>query len=277
MTVHANVVFKNEAILLKHLVEVWKHYPIDEWVFYDDRSTDESVEIVKTLPGIVTVINDHLDGPFHETYCRDRMLEYSRANGAEFVVALDADEFISTNALKEWDIFLEVHKQIDVEPFWYNLVNDVNHIRYDPMYVNNYKSFVMYVPETRSFKEYPQLNIHCTRNAPSNLPKVRTKKYGLMHLQSLNLKYYALKQLWYKHWEYTDLGLSVPQLNAKYDPVVNGLDLKPRPTPSEKVEGIDISADIFEELLEVKQYKKYILDHLVPELVTFGKEYLYED
>ena len=68
MSVHANVVFKNEAILLKHLVEVWKHYPIDEWVFYDDRSTDESVEIVKTLPGIVTVINDHLDGPFHETY-----------------------------------------------------------------------------------------------------------------------------------------------------------------------------------------------------------------
>ena len=67
--VQANVVFNNEAVILKHLIPIWNTYEIDEWVFYDDRSTDESVEVVNQLDTKVTILNDNLEGPFNETYC----------------------------------------------------------------------------------------------------------------------------------------------------------------------------------------------------------------
>lgn len=275
--VHANVVFSNECVLLKHMVPIWNTYPVDEWVFYDDNSTDNSVQILSQLNSKVTIINDNITGPFNETYSRNRLLEYSRDNGAEFVIALDADEFISTNALEEFDTFLNLHKEVDLEPYWYNFVEDVHHIRQDPMYVNNYKSFVMHVPNTRSFKEFREVNIHCARTAPSNLKKVQTKKYGLMHLQALNRKFYALKQLWYKHWEYHDFNIHPRILNMKYDPVVNMLNFNKTKIPNELIKNIEIDANIFDELLEIKGYKKYVLENLVPELITFGQEYLIRD
>jgi len=43
------------------------------------------------------------------------------------------------------------------------------------------------------------------------------------------------------------------------------------------IKGISINANIFDELLLMKDYKGYILKNLVPELITFGKEYLYEN
>jgi|TARA_Y100001937_G_scaffold35222_1_gene50535 glycosyltransferase involved in cell wall biosynthesis len=276
--IQANVVFNNEAVILKHLVPIWNTYEIDEWVFYNDRSTDDSVDLLNQLDAKVTILNDNLEGPFNETYCRDRMLEYSRDSGAEFVIAIDADEFLSVNFAEQLRPSLEeIFTKYEVASYWYNFVNDINHIRQDPMYVENYKSFIMHVPSTGSFKQYQQMNIHCARTAPSKLPKVMSKEIGLMHLQAMNLEFYALKQLWYKHWEHKDLNQQAYHLNNKYDPVVNNLNLNPTKIDDELIKGISINANIFDELLLMKDYKGYILKNLVPELITFGKEYLYEN
>ena len=273
---HANVVFSNESVLLKNLVPIWNTYPVDEWVFYNDRSTDDSVDIVNQLDAKVTVINDNLDGPFDETYSRDRMLEYSRGENAKFVFALDADEFISSNMLEgdNLNYILKQYETHDIYPYWYNFVDDVNHIRQDPLYVNNYKGFIIHVPTAGSFKQYNHVNIHCARTPPNNLPKAGTKDWGLMHLQAMNVKFYAIKQLWYKHWEYKDLGGEVDQLNQKYDPVVNNLQFNKTKIDESLVAGVDIKADIFDELLEIKQYREYIQENYVEGLITFGKEYL---
>lgn len=275
MTVHANVPFNNEAILLKHLVPIWNTYPIDEWVFFNDRSTDDSVEIVKQLDAKVTVIDNTTaiaGGEWHETKCRQAMLDYSKNNGAKYIFALDADEFISSNMVKEWDNVLGFAQQYTLGTYWYNFVDDVHHIRQDNQYLENYKTFIMHVPSVADFSG--NLLKHTPRTTPSNLPDIRTKKYGLMHLQSMNVKFYALKQLWYKHWEYHVENRPIHFINNRYDPVVNGLNFNKTKIDDGLVDGVSLDQNIFDELLEVKGYKKYILDNLVPELVTFGKEYL---
>ena len=69
MRVHANVVIQNESLILNEIISIWNTYPIDEWVFYDDNSTDDTPDILRSkLDAKVTILNDHL--PEHnETHC----------------------------------------------------------------------------------------------------------------------------------------------------------------------------------------------------------------
>jgi glycosyltransferase involved in cell wall biosynthesis len=275
MKVFANVVVNNEELLLREVIPYWNTYPVDEWVIYDDKSTDNTVEVLESLlTSKVTILNDNKSGPFNETYSRNRMLEYSRDNAADFVIAIDADELLSANMVEEFDTVLELHKQHDVQYYWYNLVDDVNHIRQDPQYLENYKSFIMPMKHTGSFTEYREVNIHCSRTAPISLPKVSTKHYGLIHLQAINKQFYALKQLWYKHWEYKDLGGTIKGLNMKYDPVVNSLEFNKTEIPPSIIGDINFNSKVYDTLLDIKGYKEYIQNNKVEGLITFGKEYL---
>jgi glycosyltransferase involved in cell wall biosynthesis len=275
MKIHGNVVLKNESLLLTQILPQWNKYPIDEWIIYDDNSTDDSIELIKkTISSKVTVINDKRSGEFNETYCRDRMLEYSRKENADIVIALDADEVLSTNFVEIFNELMKEHLKYDIHYFWYNLVDDVNHYRQDPSYINNYKSFIMPVKKTGSFKEYPQINIHCPRTAPIGLPKLGTSQFGLLHFQSINVKFYALKQLWYKHWEHIGLGQSVHNINKKYDSVVNDLNFNKTKIDPALVKDISFDKTIYDSLLKIKQYEKYIADNKNEDLITFGKQYL---
>lgn len=275
MKVVANVVLGNEACILKQVAPIWATYPIDEWVIFDDRSTDNTLDVLKEyLSPRLTIIRNDREGPFHETYARDKMLEHSRSSGADYIIALDADELLSADMVGPLHEILKVHDTHDIHYFWYNFVGTVKHRRNDPLYEQNWKSFIMPVKHTGSFKQYDQLNIHCARTAPISLPKAAAQGGGLLHFQSIDKEFYALKQLWYKHWEYVDLGQSVETLNQKYDPVVNGLNFHEVETPEHIIDGIDFDPSIFKELLKIKGYKEYVQQHRVDELITFGQEYL---
>jgi glycosyltransferase involved in cell wall biosynthesis len=277
MKIHANVPFKNEALLLKHLVPVWNTYPVDEWVFFDDGSTDDSVEIVNSLDAKVTFVSDSncfaIDGNWHETNVRQKMFQYSKDSGAEFIIAIDADEFLSSNMIKHLEEILKYARSYQLDLYWYNFVEDIYHVRQDDQYLNNYKNFIMHVPSTYGFQG--NLIKHTPRAAPSSMTQaLKTKEFGLMHLQSMNVEFYALKQLWYKHWEYHVEKRPVQFINARYDPVVSNLNFNPVEINKELVKGVSIESKIFKELIDIKGYKEYILNNLVPELVTFGKEYV---
>ena len=41
MKVHANVMIKDEELLLQEIIPIWEKYPVDHWVFYDDNSFEE--------------------------------------------------------------------------------------------------------------------------------------------------------------------------------------------------------------------------------------------
>lgn len=274
MKVHANVMIKDESLLLEQVLPHWNSYPVDEWVIYNDSSTDNTIDLINSgIDSKVTVLNDNLP-VFDETHYRSRMLEHSRGQGADYVIAIDADELLSSNFVDNFKDVLQANGKYNIHYYWYNVVDSLQFIRQDPLYLENYKSFIMPVKHTMTFDKYRDIKIHTPRTAPINLPLARTKEYGFIHLQAINRKFYALKQLRYKHYEYHTFNQSIGTLNAKYDPVVNGLNFMEVSTPRHIIDGISFDPSVYEEMLLLKGYEKYIKNNMVEELVTFGKEYL---
>ena len=94
MKLFANVMIKDEAIILPHVYKYWKDYPVDKWVFYNDNSADNTEQVIKKLFGEKAIIfNDGLYY-FNETHNRSRMLEYSREKDAEFIICINAVELM---------------------------------------------------------------------------------------------------------------------------------------------------------------------------------------
>jgi hypothetical protein len=273
MKIHANVQVKNEEILLNEIYNIWKDYPVDKWVFYNDNSTDQTEDFIKGAFGDkAVIINDNLPR-FHESHQRSRMLEYSREEGADFAIAIDCDELMSTHMLENIEDLLTSNKQYDIQYYWFNVVGSLNKIRQDNAYRNNYRTFVMPIAKTGQFNK-DLWKYHTPRTPPIDLQKVYCEDAGFIHLQSVNVKFYALKQLWYKHHEFHKYGHTVAEINNRYDPVVNNLNFEEIDTPPNVVDGISFNVSIFDDICESKGYKKYIEDNYIEDLITFGREYL---
>lgn len=275
MKIHFNTMMKNEEDLLKVILPIWEKYPVDKFVFYDDNSTDNSCDIIKSIlhENRYEIINDKKE-KFSESYNRQRILDYSRNENADFVFTIDVDELLSSNIIYNFDRFLKYYETNNLMLYWYNVVNDtLTQTRNDAQYANNYRSFILPLKHTSNLNP-DNWKYHTPRTPHVNLPPTYTKKYGVIHLQSLNRKFYIIKQLWYKHHEFVYYNHSVEFINQRYDPVVNNLNFSPIKTPDEIIEGIDIDPKIFDSLLEKKGYLDFIKKHYNKSLITFGQEYV---
>jgi len=271
-----NTMFKNEEAILPEILKIWKTYPIDLFIFYDDNSTDNSVEIIKkSLPAEkIIIVNDKLL-TFNESYQRQKMIDVALENNVDIVFAIDCDELLTTSIINDFDNFLKKYQTTDMWLFWYNCVNDtLLQYRNDPQYINNYRSFIL------PLKHINRLNIndykyHTPRTPRVNLPiKELTKEYGVIHLQSINRRFYAIKQLWYKHYEFITYGHSVAFINNRYDSVVNNLNFCEKYMTNKLIAGIDFDVSVFNNTTKEKDYLKFINDNYNEKLITFGKEYL---
>ena len=216
---------KNEEDLLSEVLPIWINYPIDKFIFYDDNSTDNSVEIIESIipRERYVILNDKLDH-FNESHNRNSMLQFSREEKCDFVFSIDCDELLSSNLLKDINDVLKIYEKTNLYLFWYNVVNNsLGFYRNDPSYANNYRSFILPLKKTKNF-DLNLFKYHTPRVPEIDLPVSGTKEYGIIHLQAINLKYYAIKQLWYKHYEYVTWGHEIDFINKRYDPVVNNLD-----------------------------------------------------
>ncbi len=270
-----NTMLKNEARILPTLLKIWKEYPIDLFIFYDDNSTDNSVEIIKEILGNdrCVVINDNLPS-FNESHNRQRMIDVSRENNVDIVFSIDCDELLTSTIVDNFNNFLRIYKTQDMWLFWYNSVNNtIGEYRTDPQYANNYRSFILPLTKTGSLN-MNDFKYHTPRTPAVSLPRIHNNDFGVIHLQALNTKYYAIKQLWYKHHEFVNYGHSVDFINGRYDSVVNGLDFNAKKIDSRLIEGIEFDAKIFDGLEIEKGYLKFIHDNYNEDLITFGKEYL---
>jgi hypothetical protein len=274
MKIALNTMVKNESDTLRNVLPIWNKYKVDYFIFYNDKSTDETVDVIyDLLPEEKIIIINHNLESFNEGYQRQTMIDKSRELGIDYIICLDADELLSSNITKDITTFMKNYEEYDMKLFWYNVVNDgLILYRNDPMYSNNYRTFVL------PLKYIGDLNkndwkYHTPRTPEVNLPKKFTKDYGIIHLQSVNTKYYAMKQLWYKHYEFKHYNHTVDFINGRYDPVVNNLNFNPQFTPKEIIDGIDIDLSFFN-LLEVKKgYYDFIINNKNEDLITFGKEY----
>ncbi len=274
MIFHFNTMVKNEEDLLKVLLPIWKTYPIDKFVFYNDNSTDKTVEVIQTLldKDRYIIFNDKLNY-FNESHNRSRMLEYSREKEADFVFSIDADELLTSNFINKFDKIIDVFKEKNLLLYWFNVVDGkINKIRQDPLYINNYRSFILPMKNTDKFNL--QLWKYHTPRVPNvTLPTAMTKSVGVLHLQALNVRFYAIKQLWYKHFEYVTYQHSIEHINSKYDPVINNLIFNSTEISDDLVSGIDIDYKIYDTILQKKGYLDFIYKHYNKDLITFGQQY----
>jgi hypothetical protein len=275
MKIGFNTMVKNEAKLLNLVLPIWKTYPIDLFIFYDDNSTDNTCEVIRRHlhKEKFLIINDKLP-KFNEGYQRQKMIDESIKNKVDFIFCLDADELLTSNIIKDFDTFIDIYKHQDMWLFWYNTVNDnLMYYRNDPLYSNNFRSFVLPVKSISNL-DTNAWQYHTPRTPNVNLPKIYTKKYGVIHLQASNKKFYAIKQLWYKHYEFVNYNHSVEFINNRYDSVINNLNFNESIINPELIDGIDIDLSVFEGLENEKGYKDFILNNYNEKLITFGKEFL---
>jgi hypothetical protein len=274
LKVLANIQVKNEALLLEQILLEWDDYPIDHFVFYDDQSTDHTRDVIRDGLDVERYTILSYDREFHEARNRSAMLEYSRDLAADVVISIDADELLTDSLLEDFDEVMKMASRNKLLTYQWNLAGDMNHFRTDPAYRSNYRDFIFPMKHTGKF-DLSLGQYHTPRTPPINLaPHTMSERYGFVHLQSVNVRFYALKQLWYKTFEYVEYGKSVDEINAAYDPVVNGLDLCPADLPSGVLYWPDFDASVFDAIAEERGYVDYILKNSVPELITFGEEYL---
>ncbi len=274
MRVHANVMTKNEELLLTELLPIWVNYPIEKFVFYNDNSTDDTVNTIKNhLGDRAVIINDGLE-EFNESHNRSRMLEYSRENGATHVIAMDCDELLSDNLVNNFTDVINSYETEDTYLYWYNVVNNtLGETRNDPSYVSNHRSFILPLKYTGKFN-LALWKYHTPRTPQVSLRKKYTKDYGVIHLQSINTRFYALKQLWYKKYEYVKYNHPVTFINQRYDPVVNNLDFMSIKTPEKILGGIKFDYTVYDKMCEHKGYLKFIKENYNKDLITFGSQFL---
>lgn len=286
MKIHINTQVKNEGILLEHVLPFWLDYPVDRFVFYDDSSTDDSVDVIYDFFGDECEIfrgNDinvpHMSKTYNEAHMRNSMFEYSKSQNADLVIFLDADELMSKSMVENFGPIAEAALKHRLYFYWYNVVGSIDKIRQDPQYVNNFKDFMIHPPYAQPYdldKSQPKLKaMHHTPRVPfSSLPVLQVPlDYGFIHLQAINIKFYVLKQLFYKVFEYKEYGRSPSEL-VFYDDVVNGMNFCETDTPKKIIGDWSFESSIFDKILKDRKYIEYINENSVPELITFGEEYL---
>jgi hypothetical protein len=157
--------------------------------------------------------------------------------------------------------------------YWYNVVKSLDWHRYDPAYAHNYRNLIF------SAKHAGELHpgggrYHSPRIPKIKLPQDQTEVYGIIHLQAINERFYALKQLWYKQFEYKVYKYGFEAINKRYDPIVHDLMFQEVRTPREIVKDIEFDPKVFDEVEKAKGYKEYVLENYQKRLVTFGEKYL---
>jgi len=273
MVTHFNTMVKNEELLLDVVLPIWAKYPIDKFVFYDDNSTDNTVGVIEKhlSKDRFIVLNDKLED-FNESHNRTRMLEYSR-NSCDYIFYIDADELLSANIVQYFTEFCDYMGKNNLNLYWYNVVDSLKTYRFDPQYQSAYGRFVTDTKHIGKINEGAKYHT-CTRFPESTLPLQYSNQFGIIHLQSLNRKYYAIKQLWYKHYEHNKWNHTIEAINAKYDPVVNNFNFNLKETPTDIFQGIELNPSVFDDMCVNKGYIEYIKGNYNEKLITFGKEFL---
>ena len=273
MVTHFNTMIKNEELLLDKVLPIWREYPIDKFIFYNDNSTDNTIEVIKKhLPEDRFIIfNDNLE-VFNESHNRTRMLEYSRTN-CDYIFYIDADELLSTSIIENFEPFCDYMGSNNLNLYWYNVVDSLETFRYDAQYQGAFGRFITDTKHIGKINEGAKYHT-CTRFPESSLPLQYSNQFGVIHLQSLNRRYYAIKQLWYKHYENKTWNHTISAINSKYDQVVNNFNFNLQQTPPDIIKGISFDKTVFDEMCTNKGYLEFVKENYNKDLVTFGNEYL---
>lgn len=214
---------KNEQIFIQQCLKALSLYT-DAIVVLDDASTDDTVDIVKSLATeckIEVLIENKEWKEWNEPSNKNKLLQAARSIGGTHMVIIDADEMFSAECLK--DNYLR-NKILSLNPgdsmglMWVNLWRSYKQYRDDGS---------VWVPRDiqRIFCDdgaayYPDGFLHA-----SSIPKGLKGVYypgtdisrGILHFQFVNWENLLVKQAWYRCLEHIhDPRKSIGDINATY-------------------------------------------------------------
>jgi len=265
---------RNELALIKELLPIWTQYS-DGFVFMLDRCNDgtlEYINIVKDQYNILEVIehNPKEDALVVETEIRQQLFDtaYKYSNK---IICLDADEYLDGQMTKK-----ELEDLLDQSPnTLYHLqwmqYTGCNTIRIDGPWKTNFKDRVATYNSIHKFNWKQNHSDHLP--IPENQKVISPKKLFIAHLSWLDKNYSAIKQYYWKVWDYCNkIKHGVEVINtADYDHSVNDFNWEEEYFDYE----LKIREDIFELIPNSQNYRvDWIKDNTkkfdVPNLGDWG-------
>jgi hypothetical protein len=186
---------RNEAWIIKPFLAAAKSWA-DRVIVADQGSTDGTLEQLQKTAGVETVINDLKT--FDEVH-RQRLLINSarRIHGKRILVALDADEALSSNAAasKEWEQIENAAPGTVLRFPWVNILPG-----YETGWVTPQPLACGFVDD--GSEHVGNSRIHNPRlPCPADSPVLVLKEIVVLHFQYVLWDRMRSKQRWYQAWE----------------------------------------------------------------------------
>lgn len=240
---------KNEDWILERSLQTLS-FLCDVIIIADQDSTDNTLQIARKFPKVTHIHNPHPE--FHQSKARQLLLEAARDfDGYNVVLATDADEIVSANALRNfaWQNALD-----SLEPGsalllqWIILWKSPVKFREDSSaWSNSWKHFV-FRDDRKS--EFSDQFIHESRVPYPYIEKA--KKFDgvkILHYQFVDWSRMLAKQRWYRVMEHIASDQRPAAINARYIITRDERNIRLADIPSEWTQGwedLGIHLDHFE-------------------------------
>lgn len=240
---------KNEEWILDRFLESTSLWA-DHIIIADQKSTDNSLEIAKKYPKVKIIINNE---EFDEGYRKSILLKSAREiDGKKLLIALDADEFLSSNYItdSDWQNIHNLPPGTIIKFPWVNIWPD-----FDKYWLARNKPFG-FVDD--NYSELSKEKIHADR-----LPKpIKSKTYtfeniNVLHFQYVDWDRMMSKHRWYQCWERINQPTKPISLYRKYHHMYSVKKSSLNKIPKEWFAGYN---DIGLNIKDIKKEKKYWWD-----------------
>lgn len=278
---------KNEAFLIKKMFPLWAKYA-DGFVFYDDGSTDDTVEFLEANKNKYNIL-EIIEGNKKENYIKELKMEtderqplYNAAyKYSNKIICCDSDEYLDGSFTKQdLEKLLESNPDTVFNLQWVQYTSQ-NNVRVDGPWGNNFK---VRAGSYTSQGDFGIAQMHSLHLPPASKSKaINPSQLFIAHLQWLSKRWVGVKQYFWKINDYVNReihGAEVIEASA-YDVSVNNFKWQYSQYPIElKVDEKIYDSQDMKANYKLDYIKKYTRELDIPNLGDWGMglyEYVSKD
>jgi glycosyltransferase involved in cell wall biosynthesis len=217
---------------------------VDEIIAINDRSTDNTAQILKDAGVKVLESLEVSSRGWNEFAARQRLLELGRQNGGTHFVCLDADEALSGNFIKsgkEKILALKPGQKLFMR--WPFLWKSNNYFVDDKAceFTNLYKDFIFCDRADLNFQSsFLHFGKTPGENIPQNLVKISEQDGVVLHFAYADFDNAILRQAWYRCMELIRNPKDYIKINNRYYLPKAGAGFKTLAVPNDWLVGLTL-------------------------------------